>query len=66
MKKEKYMSQDKILERECEILTQVQKDELGDFIEHNWQRMRDILTDHDELSNREIMEALKLWYSEYT
>ena len=57
---------DKILEREVEILKQVPKSELPDFIERKGKELRSILTDHEEMTNREILEALKLLYSEYT
>lgn len=53
---------DKILEREVQILKQIPKNELPDFIERNGERMRSILEQDEWKSNLEVMEILLLGY----
>ena len=52
------MDNREFLFREVEILKQIPKDEVGDFIERNGGRLREVLTAHEEFTNREVMEAL--------
>jgi len=53
---------DKILEREVQILKQIPKPQLEDFIERNGERMRSILEEDEWKSNLEIIDALLSWY----
>ena len=56
------MNNKELLNRECEILRTLPKSEVSDFIEKNGERMRDILTEHEEMNNLEIIEALTTGY----
>jgi hypothetical protein len=53
---------DKTTAREVQILKQIPKTELQDFIERNAERMRDLLWDEEWFSNLEIIEELANGY----
>ena len=59
----KNMTPKELNTREVQILQQIPKPQLEDFIERNGQKMRDILEDDEWHSNLEIIEMLLLGYS---
>lgn len=50
------------LKREVEILRQIPPKEVMEFIEKNGERMRELVTGKDWVSNLEILEMLLLGY----
>lgn len=51
-----------INEREVAILRNIPKSHIPEFIEKNWQKLRELLTSDEELNDLEILECLIEWY----
>ena len=59
---ESQMDNREFLFREVEILKQIPKDEVWEFIERNGERLRSLIQDWEWHSNLEIIEALTEWH----
>jgi len=53
---------DNINKREVEILKQIPHNQVMEFIEKNWERLRSLIEDDEWHSNLEIIQALTEWY----